>query len=100
MRTKFNYKILEKEKYTLHTIAHLTIFTQAFYHMRAQNFLKELVTVRLFCLLKDVLFIEVSQMWFVLSDKLFSALQNIGNYFTYQYGNLKKCLKVSYVDND
>ena len=97
MHTIFNYKILEKEKCTLHTIAHLTVFMQAFgnYHMHAQNFPKELVTVRLFCLLKDVLFLEVPQMRFILSDKLFSALQNIGNYFIYQYGNMKKCLKVS-----
>ena len=35
-----NYKILGKEKYTLDTIAHLTVFTHAFGHTHVKNLLK------------------------------------------------------------
>ena len=38
--TQWFNKVSEKEKYTSHTIVHLTLFTCAFCHMRIQNLLK------------------------------------------------------------
>ena len=35
-----SYKILEKEKYTWYTIAHLTVFIHAFCHRLVENVLK------------------------------------------------------------
>ena len=35
-----SYKIFEKEKYTSHTIAFLTVFTRAFCTTRVENLLK------------------------------------------------------------
>ena len=35
-----SYKILEKEKYTLHTITHLAFFTRVFCHTPFENLLK------------------------------------------------------------
>ena len=37
---KESYKILEKEKYTSHTIARLTVFTRVFCHTLVENVLK------------------------------------------------------------
>ena len=40
-----SYKILEKEKYTSHTIARPMVFMHAFYHMHVENLLKGLIRV-------------------------------------------------------
>ena len=44
---KESYQILEKEKYTSHTIALLTLFTRAFRHTRVENLLRWPVTTAL-----------------------------------------------------